>query len=347
VEVIDAFRTQARACVDLGSAMYGGLLDRLADELEQGDPVLADVLRGHERDPGPSALALRLLGAVHRLVLQGDAPELEAFYPTTGGRWDLHAAWPGFVMTLTKRNAELRPLLDRAPQTNEVGRASALIGGLLHVAERHRLPIRLVEIGSSGGLNLAADQFRYVHEDGTSWGPVTSPVVLDPAWRGAPLPSADLSIVDRVGSDLAPIDVTTPEGQLRLMSYVWPDQPARFERLRGAFAVVAAHPAPVEQRDAVSMVGSLSLVQEATTVLWHSVMWQYLSSSDRTAVAARIAALGGSATIEAPFAHLFMEPTRRTPTSALEFLVVLEAWPGGERRVLGPCAPHGLPTTWE
>jgi hypothetical protein len=47
--------------------MYAVLLDRLADDLEAGG-VTADVLAGHEDDPGPSALGLRLLGSVHRLV---------------------------------------------------------------------------------------------------------------------------------------------------------------------------------------------------------------------------------------------------------------------------------------
>jgi len=45
--------------------------------------------------------------------------------------------------------------------------------------------------------------------------------------------------------------------------------------------------------------------------------------------------------------HLFLEPTRRTPEDETEFLVVLTAWPGGERRILGHAAPHGLPVTWE
>ena len=69
----DLFRQQARACRHLGSPMYDVLLTRLADDLAAGGPTAA-VLRGHEHDPGPSALALRLAGAVHRLVLDGTAP---------------------------------------------------------------------------------------------------------------------------------------------------------------------------------------------------------------------------------------------------------------------------------
>jgi len=100
-----------------------------------------------------------------------------------------------------------------------------------------------------------------------------------------------------------------------------------------------------------------------TTVLWHSVMWQYMSPADREAVSIRIDGLGASATEAAPFAHLFMEPARRSPepgpknrsTSPFrypspgspEFLVVLQMWPDGDWWVLGRSTPHGLPTTWE
>ena len=58
-----ALRTQAEACGELGSPMYAELLAALADDAEAGGPT-ARVLEGHEDDPGPSALALRLVGSV-------------------------------------------------------------------------------------------------------------------------------------------------------------------------------------------------------------------------------------------------------------------------------------------
>jgi hypothetical protein len=76
-------------------------------------------------------------------------------------------------------------------------------------------------------------------------------------------------------------------------------------------------------------------------------MWQYLPAPDQAAISERIGALGARATGDTPFAYLFAEPTRRTPGSEHEFLVVLELWPSGERRILGACAAHGVPCTWE
>jgi hypothetical protein len=331
--------------------MYADLLDRLADDLDDrgADSITSRVLAGHEDDSGPSALALRLAGSVHRLVLERRAGELAAYYPSVGGTWDPDAGWAAFRDLLVAQPDAVREWLDRPPQTNEVGRAAALVGGLLRLGETHRLPVRLFEIGSSGGLILLADRFRYVDANGAAtYGDPDSPVVLDPAWVGRPLePWPDLAFVERLGSDVGPIDATSPEGRLALTAYVWPDQRARLERLRGALDLAQRHPVTVQRVGAADFIERLEVRPGTVTVLWHSVMWQYIGADEQARARAAIDALGGTATDEAPFAHLFLEPTRRTPESRHEFLVVLETWPGGEQRVLGPAAPHGLPTTME
>ena len=343
----EAFRRQAQACADLGSPMYAELLTNAAADLEVGGGV-ARVLGGHEDDPGPSALALRGLGRVHRLVLERRAGDLAAYYPSVGGRWSIHGGWAAFLRLLEDEPELVREWLDRPPQTNEVGRAGALMGGLLRIGETFRQPVRLFEIGSSGGLNLLADRFRYVDEHGGVTGDVDSPVRLETAWRGRPpMPWPELTIVERVGSDLMPVDVRTTEGRLALTAYVWPDQTARLERLRGALELARHTPVEVRRTGAVTFVDGLELRAGTTTVLWHSVMWQYLRPEEQAAVTARIEALGRHATADAPFAHLFLEPTRRTPDSEHEFLVVLELWPSGDRRVIGTSVGHGLPTIWE
>lgn len=348
MHLVDAFRWQAQACVALGSPMYGALLDRVADHVDEGPSgVIGSVLRGHEEDTGPSALALRFAGAVHRQVLEGHAPDLAAYYPSVGGSWDLAAAWPRFVATVEQRSTQIRTLLDLAPQTNEVGRATALMGGLVHIAARHPYPLKLLEIGCSGGLNLRADHFRYVRADGTGWGRPDSPVVLDPAWQGTALPRSRPQIARRVGTDVAPVDVASEDGRTTLLSYVWPDQLARLARLRGAFEVAAQVPVDLERADAVRTLTDLRLEPGTTTVVWHSVMWQYLTAEDRVAAHSRLEELADAADRRQPFAHLMLEPQRREPDQDREFLVVLESWPGGGREILGAAAPHGVPVTWE
>jgi hypothetical protein len=372
VDVVEAFQLQATACEELGSPMYADLLRRLVDDYELGG-VSTRVLAGHEQDPGPSALALRLLGSVHRLVLAEEAPELAVFYPSAGGEWDPVLGWEAFEQVLQSRGAELQNLLGQPPQTNEVGRSTALYGGLLRLFEAVPLPIRLFEIGASGGLNLRADCFRYevaapvapttsdvdltTSQVGTTpstpadervFGALDSPVVFTDAWSGRPMvPAPDLRIAERVGSDINPVNSLTEEGAVTLTSYVWPDMLSRLERLRGALEVARAVPADVHREDAVSFLRNLELSEGHVTVVWHSVMWQYLSRDDQIVADAAIAALGERATASAPLARLCLEPMRRTPDAPYEFLIVLQVWPGGVRRVLGHAAPHGLPTVWE
>ncbi|HET6653131.1 MAG TPA: DUF2332 domain-containing protein [Nocardioides sp.] len=366
MEQHEAFSRQAQACAELGSPMYAELLERAAADLRAGGEV-GRVLAGHEDDPGPSALALRLLGSVHRLVLTSDAVlsegqpaltgrrsdnsaagELAAYYPSVGGTWSVEGGWEAFLRLLSEQPEAVREWLDRPPQTNEVGRASALMGGLLHVGQVFRHPVRLFEIGSSGGLNLLADRFGYVDEWGTTYGDPASPVRLDVAWQGRPVPPwPELDIVERVGSDVMPVDVRTTQGRLVLTAYVWPDQTHRLERLRGALDLAQHTPVAVRREGAARFVDGIDLRPGLTTVLWHSVMWQYLDAAEQEAVTARIGALGAQATDEAPFAHLFLEPMRRTSDGPHEFLVVLELWPTGGRRVLGSSTGHGLPTVWD
>ncbi len=340
-------RDQAGACATLGSPLYAELLSRVADDVEAAGPA-ADVLSGHEADPGPSALGLRLMGGVHRLVLERRAPGLATAFPSVGGSADPASAWPALRALLGSHRDELRGWLDRAPQTNEVGRSAALVGVLHHVVARRPGPVRLVEIGASAGLNLRADRFRVGLADGRWVGPRASPVVLRDAWRGVPPPlDARVDVVERTGCDVAPVDPTTTEGRLLLTSYVWPDQRERHERLRGALELAREVPATVERAGAAEFLDRLELREGTTTVVWHSVMWQYLPTAEQDAVRRRVDVLGAAAGDPAGFAHASFEPRRRAPGHPHEFLVTVRTWPGGAQRVLGSASPHGIPTTWE
>ena len=356
MDLVRAFSEQARACADLGSPMYADLLARCAEALSEpgagqapGAAALRAVLAGHEDDPGPSALALRLLGSVHRLVLERRAGALATYYPSVGGTWEPDGGWRAFLDLLAERPDGVRAWLDRPPQTNEVGRATALYGGLLQLRLRvGDLPVRLVEIGSSAGLNLRADRYAYRDDAGRHFGPGDAALVIDDAWRGRALePWPDLTVVERTGSDVMPVDLGSTQGRLALTAYVWPDQSVRLERLRAALRVADSTPAEVRRAGAAEVVTEMTLLPGTVTVLWHSVMWQYLSAAEQRRVTDRLGALGAAATADAPLAHLRAEPSRRDPGGDHEFLVRLTTWPGGHDELLGSTVGHGVPTTWE
>lgn len=324
--------------------MYGELFELVAGDVEAGG-VFATVLSGREDAPARDAVPLRLLGGLHRLVLDGRAERLRRFYPSTGGAWDARSAWPEILDTAAGHVDVLRAALCQPPQTNEVGRSAALIGGLLHINHGFDLPVRLFEIGSSAGLNLRGDHYSYGFAGGR-WGPPDSPVTIEDAWRGALPPRRELRIVARHGYDIAPIDVRDADGEMTVLSYVWPDQGARLVRLRGAIEVARRVPASLERRTAADAVAGLTLADGALTVLWHSITWQYLSYDERGAVRAHVDALARRAEARSPFAHLTMEPARAGPRAPIKFVVRARVWPQGEPRVLGECHPHGPPVDW-
>lgn len=343
--LVHTLRSQGRFCASSGSPMYGELFELVAGDVEAGG-VFATVLAGREDAPSRDAVPLRLLGGLHRLVLDGRAARLRRFYPSTGGGWEARAAWPEILDTAAGHVDALRAALSRPPQTNEVGRSAALIGGLLHINHEFGLPIRLFEIGSSAGLNLRADRYRYGFAGG-QWGPADSPVTIDDAWRGALPPRREVRIVARHGYDIAPIDVGDGDGEMAVLSYVWPDQAARLARLRGAIEVARRVPAALERRTAADAVAGLTLADGALTVLWHSITWQYLSTDERAAVRAHVDALAARADARSPFAHLTMEPARDGPGAPIRFVVRARSWPDGEPQTLGECHPHGPPVNWQ
>lgn len=343
--LLHMLRSQGAFCTGSGSPMYGELFELVAGDVENGG-IFATILAGHEDDPSRQAVPLRLLGGLHRLVLDGRAAGLRRWYPSTGGAWDAKAAWPEITQAAAAHTDTLRSALDQPPQTNEVGRSAALIGGLLRINREFGLPVRLFEIGTSAGLNLRADHYQYRFAGG-QWGAADSPVAIDDAWHGALPPDGGVRIVERHGFDISPIDVTGTDGEMTVLSYVWPDQSARLQRLRGAVTVARRVPAQLHRRRARDAVAGLTLAEGALTVLWHSITWQYIADEERAAIRDGIAALTERANAHSPFAHLTLEPARDGLGTPIKFLVRARSWPGGELQVLADCHAHGAPVRWQ
>ena len=181
------FARQAEACRRLGSpftaALIEILLELLLDHLERGSPI-GRALLDWPGDPREDALALRLAGGLHALVLSARAPALATAYPGGAAAGDpvpLRAA----VLSALETHADfLLGFLERPPQTNEVARAAMLLPGFLTIAADAGLPLALLELGASAGLNLHWDAYHYRLGE-AAWGPEDSPVRLAPEWRAA------------------------------------------------------------------------------------------------------------------------------------------------------------------
>lgn len=330
-------RWQAEWCDKLGSPLYGDLLRQVADEVAALWPVLS----GLTDDPPESAPALRFMGAVHRIVLEGRAPELARFYPSAGGT-ESGDVWPAFRATVEANADELETSIERGVQTNEVGRAAGLVGGFLEVARATALPLRILECGASAGLNLRWDHFRY-EARGQTWGPADSPVRLCDFNSEAPLPfDVEATVVERAGCDLNPLDPTTEDGRLTLLSYVWPDQTQRIRLLKGAMDVAKDVPVQLERSSAPPWVESQlrELPDGTATVVYHSIFFQYMSPEERNDFVSAIEEAGSRATGSAPLAWLRFEPGGDQAETRLK------TWPGGDDRLVATSGFHGAAVRW-
>jgi len=348
--VVDALRHQAAACAYLDSRFYDALLTNMAADAARGGGA-AQLLEPYAANLVDDAYALRVMGGIHFRVLRGGAPALAAHYPSTGGDADADAAWPAFRALLDDPPPELVDALRRPPQTNEVGRSASLVGGFLAVADEFGLPLRVLELGSSAGLNLQFDRYRY-EQGAAGCGPAHSPVRFADLWSEVPPPfGAPLRVAERRGCDRDPIDAADPDDRLRLLSYVWPDVTARFERTHAALELAAADPPSVDRADAAAWIAEQlpGPTPGRATVVFHSIVWQYLDDATAARVRGTVEAAGAAATRDAPVAWLRLEPDDtwraegRPPPSHAELR--LRVWPGGDDRHLADASFHTGPLT--
>ena len=341
--VVEKLEYQAWSCRALGSPLYEALLGAAAADAASGGPVWA-VLADKAGDPDGSALALRLMAAVHGLVLRGRAPELAEFYPSAGGSRSPEGAAPAFLAAVAEHADELGADSHRPLQTNEVGRSAALVAGFLAVADRFGLPLDVLELGASAGFNLRWDHYLY-EARGETWGDPASPVRLcGYNSEAAPPFHVSAEVLRRRGCDPSPIDPLTEEGRISLVSFVWPDQPARLRLLRGALEVAGRVPVEVDKGPASSWLdGALATPSPGTArVVFHSIVWQYMDARERAAVTAAIEAAGGRAARETPLAWLRMEPSEDQKIVEVR----LRTWPGDDDRLIATSGYHGTAVRW-
>lgn len=338
-EIRASFAEQARFCAALDAPFMALLSETLGARLDRSTEAGRRVL-DWPGDPSPfvDALALRLCGGLHFLVWSGAAPGLQALYPPAALP-DADALRAALAPVLA--DERLLRWLDGPPQTNEVGRSAALMSGLLVVANRFRLPLRLYELGASAGLNLILDRYGY-DLGGLKAGDPDAAMQARPDWEGPPPPDAVVQVIGRAGTDLNPGRL--PADGAKLLAYVWPDQPERLARLEAALAIAALDPPQIAQSGAADWIeASLALDAEpgVARVVMHSIAFQYFDAESQERVAAHIEAAGHRASETAPLAWLRYEMDMEAGRHALR----LRTWPGGEE-LLAWVHPHGRFIHW-
>lgn len=336
--VRQAFRDQARSCAALGSPLMGRLMAGLAEGLQPGTPV-ADQVLGWQGDPSSRAdsVPLRLAGGLHALILTGQDPDLAAVYAQpgsdpTGAALAAFARHPDFLLDWLKS----------PPQTNEVRRSAVLIATAHWLTARFGKPLVLSELGASAGLNLLWDHYA-LDLAGQRHGPADAVLTLAPDWTGPLPPLATPTVIDRAGVDLNPLDPVTD--RLRLLAYLWADQPERLTRTRAALDLAASVRPKVEQGDAADWLEARLHTRHkgAVHLVYHTIAWQYFPPDTDARARAALARAGAAATARAPIAHLGLEADSESPGAGL----TLTLWPRGETIPLGRADFHGRWVDWQ
>lgn len=341
IQLADAFNSQAEACENLDSPFTAMLLRQVALNLRDDHPVGAFLHGWSNYDTFRSgAVALRLAGALNSLVLLEMDTGLAAVYPPH--QVDGETLWRAVERAMRAHSDHIIGWMASPPQTNEIRRANALIPGFHLIAKETGLPLVMSEVGASAGLNLNWDLFA-MEIGGQVWGAADAKVRLTPEWRGPLPPKADIKVQSREGCDIKPLNPSLAEHRLRLLSYIWPDQTQRINNTKCAIDLACATGRTVLQEDALSFLARrLEPVEGATRVIYHSIMWQYLSDEDQATGEEKIFAAGVGATPETPLAWLRAEPDAQKGSAA----ITLNLWPDGETRDLGRMDFHGRWIEW-
>lgn len=341
--MLDAIRAQTLSCQSLGSPLYATILGILESEYRQSGTVhslLSDRVHRALHD----AIPLRFLAGLHELVLMGRCQNLARHYPSAGGS-------PGpslrqdFLDAVEESSSEIVESLGRQVQTNEVGRS------VVPMALRHWLGSLDIdqyvhlEVGASAGLNLCF--LHYSADTGLGQlGTEGSEVSFDPEWFASPPPvhSSPATPVVIAGCDPFAIDVRDDNQAVRLLSYVWPDQTERMTRLRHAISIARRNPPHLDRSSADEWIeATLGEDTGLATVVFHSIVWQYLDPGVRDRFRAHLWAVGRRATKSRPLVWARMEPAG--PTADLQ----VDVWDGGSEprhSRLALIGYHGRDMVW-
>jgi hypothetical protein len=160
----------------------------------------------------------------------------------------------------------------------------------------------LIELGSSAGLNLVWDRYRYRYANG-DWGPAEAALELGGEERGL-VPRRLLALRPgvrrRIGIERDPIDVTSDEDALLLKSFVWADQHARLDRLDGAIEALRRDPPELVRGDFVELLPDVLAGTDGDrlTLVFQTASLGYGPPDARKRVSAMLAEAGRNRRLE-------------------------------------------------
>lgn len=235
------------------------LYEFLAMKIAEDEEVLSLASKARDGQPIPNLL----FGAVHYLLLKGNEHELREFYPSlVKNPRKFEDSINYFRDFCVQKSNEINEILtNKIVQTNEVRRCSYLYPAFSYIYRKTQKPLALIEIGTSAGLQLFVEKYRYSYGTERNYGSEDSGVHISAEIRGKHNPLDQLSkfkVASRVGIDLHLNDVSNDEDFLWLKALIWPEHQERRELFETAACYVRNNPLKLIEGDGVELLQSFS-----------------------------------------------------------------------------------------
>lgn len=316
------------------------LYELLSLQIAKEDELLNLCLMAKKGQPTPNLL----FASVHYLLLAGKEHPLKAFYSSmVKTSRDPEDAFPYFIDFCRQHKEEIVHLLKtKSVQTNEVRRCAYLYPVFCYVYDLVKKPLSVIEIGTSAGLNLLWDQFRYSYGTPNRYGCQHSPIHLTSKVRGNTSPSfhtVSPPVVFKAGIDLNIIDLQKKEDYLWLESLIWPEHDERRRIMKDVAEMLKNQTVHLVEGDGVAILDTL--VQQApdnsAVCIFHTHVANQIPEESKQKLIAQIEMIGRTRDVFHIYNNMW------DPKLHLDYYI-----DGQEtKKIVGETDGHGRWFTWE
>ncbi|MGZ9584045.1 DUF2332 domain-containing protein [Paenibacillus marinisediminis] len=249
------------------------LYEYLSLHIAHDEELLQIAAQARAGQPVPNLL----LGAVHYLLLKGCKHELREYYGSiVSNPREYSSAFPYFKDFCIQYSYELISILQsRLVQTNEVRRCAYLYPSFCTIYNITHKPLALIEIGTSAGLQLMWDQYRYSYHSDEVYGNEQSELHMRSIIQGERTPlllKQSPPVTTRIGLDLHVNDLNNPDDYLWLRALIWPEHQERNANLELASRYIQKGNLELIEGDGVKLLPAIAsrIPEENTLCIFHT-----------------------------------------------------------------------------